>query len=256
MIGTARENPARVQLAKLLPEFVSAGSGIVIDSFGGQSKQQDIVLFERDFCPVYSINDTPEATHFPIEGVIAVGEVKSVVDKPTLFDALDKIRSAKSLRRFSERTQSPLGAFANFRTYGVGPSFAATRSDEYNQEQNYRDQLFGFIICKSLRSRSNAVLENLREYCLAHTPAHMPNFIVALDDGFFQGANLPSRSLHLSPLTANAFAFVPDRRCFTFLVHTLQQHVRDGRTVPLSAFNRYMSSITGQLPDTQFLQFR
>jgi hypothetical protein len=123
LTGSAREHPARVQLAKLLPGFVSAGSGIVIDSFGGRSTQQDIVFFERDFCPVYSINDTPEATYYPVEGVIAVGEIKSVVDKPTLFDVLDKVRSAKSLKRFSEQTK----AFASFRTYGLGPSFWCDR---------------------------------------------------------------------------------------------------------------------------------
>lgn len=116
--------------------------------------------------------------------------------------------------------------------------------------------MFGFIICKSFRNSGDLVLENLTDYCSVHGPADMPNFIVALENGFVQGANVPSRSLHLSPLTANAFAFVPDRRCFTFLLHALQQHARDGRTVPLSAFNRYMASITGQLPETRFRQFR
>lgn len=61
LIGSAREHPARMQLVKLLPAYVSTGTGLLIDSYGGQSKQQDIVMFERDFCPVYSINDAPDA---------------------------------------------------------------------------------------------------------------------------------------------------------------------------------------------------
>lgn len=36
----------------------------MIDSFEGVSKQQGIVLYERDFCPVLSVNDTSEATFF------------------------------------------------------------------------------------------------------------------------------------------------------------------------------------------------
>ena len=137
LIGSARENPARKQLEKLLPAFVSTGSGIVMDSFGARSSQQDMVLYERDFCPVYSVNDTPEATYFPIEGVIAVGEVKSVVDKPTLFDALSKVRSAKLLMRFSQRTQESavLPAAAGYRPLGSGSTFAAVSSDEYDQKE-------------------------------------------------------------------------------------------------------------------------
>ena len=86
LIGAAREHPARVRLVKLLPAFVSVGSGLLIDSYGSQSKQQDIVLFERDFCPVYTINDAPEVTYYPIEAIAAVGEVKSTVSKSVLFD--------------------------------------------------------------------------------------------------------------------------------------------------------------------------
>src|SRR5690606_11696638 len=87
LIGSARETPARVQLERVLPGNFGVGSGIVIDSFGGRSKQQDIVIYEKHLCPVFSINDTPDATYYPIEGVMAVGEVKSSLDKDKLEDA-------------------------------------------------------------------------------------------------------------------------------------------------------------------------
>ena len=70
LIGAARETPARLQLERVLPGNIGIGSGIVIDSFGGQSKQQDIVVFEKHLCPVFSINDTPEATYYPVEGLM------------------------------------------------------------------------------------------------------------------------------------------------------------------------------------------
>ena len=257
LIGAARENPARKQLEKLLPRFVSTGSGIVMDSFGARSTQQDIVFFERDFCPVYSINDTPEATYFPVEGVVAVGEVKSTVDKPTLFDALDKIRSAKMLKRFSERTRDgTMPAAANYRPCGSGGTYAAVPQDEYDQATKHRDQVFGFLICKSFRHSADAILENLTDYCSAHGAAFMPNIIVALDSGFVQGIALPSMSLQHSPMTANAFALVPDRpKAFSFLVHALRQHAREGRSVPLYALDRYMTSITGPLPSAVIRPF-
>lgn len=87
LIGAAREHPARVQLGKMLPGFADVGSGLVIDSFGGISKQQDVVVYERHFCPVFTVNDTPEATYYPVEGVIGVGEIKSTLDGSKLEDA-------------------------------------------------------------------------------------------------------------------------------------------------------------------------
>jgi len=254
LIGTARENPARKQLEKLLPAFVSAGSGIVIDSYGARSNQQDIVFYERDFCPVYSINDTPEATYFPIEGVVAVGEVKSVVDKPALFDALKKVRSSKLLKRFSEKSQEGrMPAAANYRQLGSGSTFAAVESDEYDQERRCQDQIFSFIICKSFRNSADAILENLCEFGHTYEIRHMPNIIISLNDGFIQNASLPAMSLQSSPMTANAFAFVPDKpRAFTFLVNELRRHAREGRSVPLYSFDRYMSSIGGALPPSRF----
>ncbi|MDB5973069.1 MAG: hypothetical protein JWQ90_5519 [Hydrocarboniphaga sp.] len=71
-------------------------------------------MFERDFCPVYSINDAPEATYFPIEGIIPTGEVKSSVNKGVLFKALDNVRSAKMLRKHSQKTDEGLGPLAPF----------------------------------------------------------------------------------------------------------------------------------------------
>jgi hypothetical protein len=76
LIGAAKKHPARVQLERLMPGGVAVGSGIIVDSYGQASRQQDIVIYGK-LCPVFTHNDAPEATHFPVEGVIAVGEVKS-----------------------------------------------------------------------------------------------------------------------------------------------------------------------------------
>src|SRR5688572_5877693 len=112
LIGSARETPARVQLERVLPGNIGVGSGIVIDSFGGKSKQQDIVIYEKHLCPVFSINDTAEATYYPIEGVMAVGEVKSSLDKDKLEDAFAKIDSVKSLSRVVEAVKDDVFGMA------------------------------------------------------------------------------------------------------------------------------------------------
>ena len=257
LIGSARENPARKQLEKLMPAFALTGSGIVIDSFGARSSQQDIIFFERDYCPVCSINDTAEATYFPVEGVIATGEVKSIVDKGVLFDALGKIKSAKALKRFSVKIEySGLSASADFRTYGSGMSITGRFEEGFNQECNCKDQVFGFIICKSFRSSPDAILANITDFGREEGFEFLPHIIVSLDDGFIQNCSLPDISLQQSSLTANAVAFVPERpRAFTFLVNELRRHAREGRTVPLYAFDRYMMMSAEPLPQAQIRRF-
>ena len=99
LIGEAMEHPVRKRLEQILPGGIALGSGCVIDSYGSTSKQMDVVLYERDICPVFTINDTPSTTYYPCEGVIAVGEVKSSIGKAKMMDSFDRIESVKALRR-------------------------------------------------------------------------------------------------------------------------------------------------------------
>ena len=39
----------------------------------------DVVLYEKEQCPVFCINNSAETTYYPCEGVLAVGEVKSTI---------------------------------------------------------------------------------------------------------------------------------------------------------------------------------
>ena len=58
-VGSAAEQPVRDQLEQILPRGIAVGEGFVIDSYGATSRQQDVILYERDICPVFSINRTP-----------------------------------------------------------------------------------------------------------------------------------------------------------------------------------------------------
>ena len=111
LIGEAIETPVRRRLEQALPRGIAVGSGCIIDSYGNCRRQQDIVLFERGICPVFSINDTPQSTYYPCEGVMAVIEVKSSVASTELEDAFEKIASVKRLRRHDVYSPSPGRAF-------------------------------------------------------------------------------------------------------------------------------------------------
>ena len=123
LVGSAREVPTRRKLQHLLPNGIAVGSGCVIDSYSGTSRQMDVVLYEKHLCPVYSINDDPATTYCPCEGVIAVGEIKSRMASTDLDDTFAKIASVKKLRRYalrsSDGTSEQLGLQASipYRAY-------------------------------------------------------------------------------------------------------------------------------------------
>ena len=91
LVGSAKEHPIRAKLEHILPSGIGVGSGCVIDSYGNTSRQIDIVLYEKNICPVYSINNTPETTYYPCEGVVAVGEIKSSLGSDELEDIFLKL---------------------------------------------------------------------------------------------------------------------------------------------------------------------
>ncbi|MDP3618846.1 MAG: hypothetical protein Q8R63_03535, partial [Ramlibacter sp.] len=148
LVGDARELPARTQLERLLPNFVAIGSGLVFDASGKVSRQQDIVLYDRSFCPRFSVNDVPSATYYPIEAVIAVGEVKSSLDKKTLEDGFEKIESVKSLTRVARQSPNLSGQRSvPFRSYGARQALQGTLEESFDQLGKPTDQVFGFILC-------------------------------------------------------------------------------------------------------------
>jgi len=117
---------------------------MVIDSYGRTSKQMDIILYEKNICPVFSINDTPETTYFPCEGVLAVGEIKSTLNNQELHDIFCKVDSVISLRRHAVPSKGVLvpDETISFRHYGSTGAFECTRDEEFNQDKKRIDQIF------------------------------------------------------------------------------------------------------------------
>jgi hypothetical protein len=237
---------------------MSIGSGLVLDSFGERSAQQDIIMFERDYCPIYTMSEAADATYFPTEGVIAVGEVDSELDSAALLDALGKIKSAKILQRFSAKTpNSSARDAASYRHYGAATTFEAVADDEFNQLKKGVDQIFGFVICGSFKHGGKNVLNDMVEFAKAEGYEFLPNFVVSLTDGFVQNCDFDKMKLRYSSLDGNVLAFVPDLKfSFNMLVRQLRLHVRVGRTVPLSALDRYISAEVSYMPVQILARYR
>ena len=184
LIGDAIETPVRRRLEQVLPRGIAVGSGCVIDSYGNCSRQQDVVLYERDICPIFSINNTPQSTYYPCEGVMAVIEVKSAVASAELRDSFEKIASVKRLRRFDVYSPGPGEAFLEHRRYeGTQMANVVRFSDAREMEQRGLNQIMGAILTGNLRMNSDTFRARFVELVRSVGDEYSPNLVEILDGG-------------------------------------------------------------------------
>ena len=183
-VGSAMEQPVRDQLEQILPRGVAVGEGFVIDSHGGTSQQQDVVLYERDICPVFSINKTPQTTYYPCEGVIAVGEIKSRLDRNSLEDAFKKVASVKALRRHTVAHLVPhptTGEQIPLKRNYLSPHDNSTILVDEDPEQEERHQVFGFVLAGESRLNHDSLVATFSGLSAGMDESLMPNLLLTLD---------------------------------------------------------------------------
>lgn len=148
--GEAREDALRELLKKYLPQRAGVDQGFVIDAHGRESKQIDVVIYDRTVGTSFEISGIK---YFPCEAVISVGEVKSdIASKRKLQDALDKIKSVKELDRSNNGKNRII----------TGPGFSINQI-KFDPLTKHRDQIFGFIFTSTSMTK-NSIIEYLQGY--------------------------------------------------------------------------------------------
>lgn len=94
-------------LQRRLPARYRAERAFVIDADGNRSQQIDIVIHDRQFCPM--LLDTGGGIHIPAESLYAVLEVKQNLSKQQIDYAGEKIASVRRLRRTSAEFRHATG---------------------------------------------------------------------------------------------------------------------------------------------------
>lgn len=166
--GEAREEALRQFLLHNLPNRIGISSGFVIDTNGNESKQIDVIIYDRNYGSFFTIGG---AKFFPCEIVMAVGEVKSDISSTAkLIDALNKIKSAKVLDRYH-------GGKTEMIT-GPGQSISALK---YEPLSCYRDQIFGFIFSSKSLQR-DTFLQVCKDWRKDNDRRFWPNLSCFYDD--------------------------------------------------------------------------
>ena len=95
--GAEIEQKIRDSLSQVLPERIGISHGFVVDSAGNESKQMDVVLYDKMNAP--KIYTSQRVQIFPVESVYVCGEVKTKLDRTSLSDSFEKCLSFKNLSR-------------------------------------------------------------------------------------------------------------------------------------------------------------
>ena len=244
-VGRAREQAVLRKLGALLPAGVGIGSGFVIDSLGNASRQMDLVLYEKNLCPVFTINEDEETSFYPCEGVIAVGEVKSAVGLKELDDILDKIASVRRLDRWCRTEDDGFGLEPTvpFRSYGSPFAVVGTVEEQYEQNNRSKDQIWGFAVARSMATGTKVLVSRLNEFSQLNGATLCPNRVIAMS-GICAAPCLYSdgkNSLVSSTMDANAHVAIRVPQPFAFLIKEIVTAFTTGRTVATDAFLQYIS---------------
>jgi hypothetical protein len=243
LIGSAREHEVRKKLENALPAGVGVGTGCVIDYLGNASKQQDIILFEKSICPRFALNEAPDVTYYPCEGVIAVGEIKSSIGKAEIVDAFSKIESVKSLRRLAIAKKSPLHGetMVNFRKYLSMTAYAGAPQEMFDQAMNDHDQIWGFILCGHFSVQDETLASHIKDQLDSATRSVLPNMLISLRDGLIVPFNSGNNCLSSAVTEGTGYVYgQSETGSFEYLLAKLFQIIRTGRTVECSAFEHYL----------------
>ena len=240
LVGSAREAAVRQKLESVLPTAAGIGSGCVIDVNGHTSRQQDIVVYDKHVSPVFSINNNPESTYYPCESVIAVGEVKSGLGRSELLDALEKIRSAKMLRR---QCTNPM----SWRKYGSTLVFGGAPSESFDQDNKVTDQLYGFILCDHFDLKGPALIDEYKRHCSTTAPSLCPSVIISLHDGCILHASAKEGAYQFAHLPSDLIVHgARDHGDFQLLLSRLHWIVTVGRSTERLPFDAYVFGHEGK----------
>ena len=169
--GTYREAIVRDFLQSFLPQRLAIDTGFVVNALGEISGQIDLVIYDPSLTP--PLESKNRQRFFPVETVIAAGEVKSDVNRDQFTNALIRISKVKEIR--STLTDE---ASAAVRWHGLGTT-------EYDPDKIPFDQVFTFLICNRFAFPLRNVLfpSTLNDIYKSVTYAHRHSSILSLEDG-------------------------------------------------------------------------
>ncbi|WP_347059520.1 DUF6602 domain-containing protein [Blastococcus sp. HT6-30] len=236
--GRAREHILTQFLRQIVPKAFDIETGFVIDTRGGQSLQQDLIIVRRDYHPVFTVGGI---NFFPVEGVAAVVEVKSGLSTTTLVEALRNAASVKLLdRTASGSNYLVIGGPGGFPAHALNPQFVV-------DPDNHQHQIFSLIVAARLDVKMETLVDRLADHISNEPRTTWPNFI-SIAGAFSVGYNSDVRSDQMGAVGLRVFdpSMAPDNSDpLVDLAIELWSFLRVTPLVDVRPFQYVMGSQTG-----------
>lgn len=101
--GELRELFLNDLLLNFLTDQFGTGTGVIVDSYGEESKQVDIIIYDKRILPPIIKNSNLGT--YPIESVLAVIEVKSILGKRELIKTNENFKHLETKLKFNDKFQ-------------------------------------------------------------------------------------------------------------------------------------------------------
>lgn len=165
--GYYREIICKDFIRFLIPRRLNIDTGFLINTADTVSTQCDIIVFDGNSTPLIENNERQR--FYPVETIAAIGEVKSVLTKTKLIEAINKLAEIKQMR---DKTSSSV-------------SFVRREHKGNYDPSNYQfDSIFSFIICEKLDFDISNICDLITEsYDKKYKPHNKHNLILSIEDG-------------------------------------------------------------------------
>lgn len=230
--GIEVEDFIREKISLFLPERYLVKQGHVVNADGKVSPQLDVIIFDRLNTPKF-FESRDNTVFYPIESVLAIGEIKKTLRESDVVDFGKKI---KFIKDDMERKLVKNTIFEGIKDETSFFDLVHMRSDRKN-----KNPLFSFVFA------IDHVKPNDPSFKLSDTGQFMPNDIYVLNTGYYLFGTIINGSIrsHLEDEDGNFNELLeikkPGIHCLSTLLFQLVEHLNKCYVEPFSIAN-YISN--------------
>lgn len=219
--GSYRERACKDFLKFILPNKYKTGDGFVINSYDETTSQCDLVIYNSSVTPMIEVNQNTR--FFPCETTLAIGEVKSILNKKDFLNCLKKLALNKKIRKLKSHNIID----------GTAPS-----EEIFNSGTEFIHP-FTFVICESISGFSDNLDKEIEDFYISEKiPFEFRhNYILSLKDGYISYIfpdNIISKLLSIEDLSSkelkeinalkNTTGFYPKYSTFSLPIYIFQSN--------------------------------
>lgn len=164
--GSDRERICTKLISQFVSNKFSFSSGFIIDSSGSISTQCDLIIYDASNSKF--LEDDKLQRFFPIESIVAVGEIKSKQSKIQFIDTINKLANIKKLSK-------------NITKEGV--IYKGDSQPKLNPDLIPQDTIITFVICEELTFDIETICNDINDFYDNIEPQYKHNVILSIKDG-------------------------------------------------------------------------